>query len=108
MQTVAQLKQMREKMIEELTQIPQYRALKAMERFMGEIAAIYETPSVVPEAEKPSVVPEAVKPSLVPEAEKAEFHEKIAQAIDNRIKREAAGSAAPQKITPYIPSHRVA
>ena len=69
MQTMNQLKQLREQMIEELTQIPRYRALKAMERFMGEMAGIYEAQP------------------FVPESDKTEFHEKISQAIDNRIKR---------------------
>lgn len=90
MQPMAQLKQIREQMIEELTQIPQYRALKAMERFMAEVATIYDAPP------------------FLPETEKAEFHEKISQAIDNRAKRDAAAAVQPQKITPYIPSHRVA
>lgn len=90
MQTMAQLQQIREQMIEELTQIPQYRALKAMERFMAEFAAIYETPSVIPETQK------------------AELQDKISQAIEARIRRDAPAAAAPHKITPYIPSHRVA
>ncbi len=96
MQTMNQLKQLREQMIEELTQIPQYRALKAMERFMGEMAGIYEAQP------------------FVPESDKTEFHEKISQAIDNRIKRDQGPAGQPQgqpqqqKVTPYIPAHRVA
>jgi hypothetical protein len=89
MHTMAQLKQLREHMVEELTHIPQYRALKAMERFIAELNAIYETP-----------------PTHV-ETERHEFHDKISQAIENRLKAEAASAGGP-KVTPYIPSHRVA
>ncbi len=39
------LEEMRHQMIEELTQIPQYRALKLMERFIGELNSIYEEPA---------------------------------------------------------------
>jgi len=93
MHTMAQLKQLREHMVEELTHIPQYRALKAMERFIAELNAIYES-----------------APSHV-ETERHEFHDKISQAIENRLKAEAAAAGGPSsgpKVTPYIPSHRVA
>ena len=90
METVPQLKHLREQMIEELTQIPQYRALKAMERFISELSGIYEH---VPQPN---------------DTESAEFQEKVSQAIENRIKRETAAAGVAPKITPYIPAHRVA
>ncbi len=45
MEHMFKLEEMRHQMIEELTQIPQYRALKLMERFLGELALIYQEPS---------------------------------------------------------------
>ncbi len=49
MHKMSQFKLIREQMMEEVTQIPQYRALKAMERFMGEIAEIYGASSAFSE-----------------------------------------------------------
>ena len=66
-----QLEEMRHQMIEELTQIPQYRALKLMERFMGELSTIYE------------------EQSLAPVAEAASTEKKLAQAIDKHIRAES-------------------
>jgi hypothetical protein len=37
-----QLDQIRRQMVEELTQIPQYRALKVMERLIADLSSIYE------------------------------------------------------------------
>ena len=52
MHKMSQFKLIREQMMEEVTQIPQYRALKAMERFMGEIAEIYGASSAFSESDK--------------------------------------------------------
>ena len=71
MSHMTKLEEMRHQMIEELTQIPQYRALKLMERFIGELTTIYEEPAVDAAAELAS-------------AEK-----KIAQAIDKHIRAES-------------------
>lgn len=71
MSHLTKLEDMRHQMIEELTQIPQYRALKLMERFIGELATIYEDPQTAEVAEPAS-------------AEK-----KIAQAIDKHIRAES-------------------
>lgn len=68
---MTQLEEMRHQMIEELTQIPQYRALKLMERFMGELSTIYE------------------EQSLAPVAEAASTEKKLAQAIDKHIRAES-------------------
>ncbi len=88
MQTLAQLKQIREQMNAELSRIPQYRALKAMERFIAELTQVYEGTNEP--AEKP----------------RAEFQDKISMAIENRLKAERAISEA--KVTPYVPEQRVA
>lgn len=87
MHPVNELKQLREQMVEQLTQIPEYQALKAMERFISELTNIYET------------------------AADAGHGESIGQrttpvSIDMRQKAEA--SAVSPRVTPYIPAHRVA
>ena len=65
------LDEMRHQMIEELTQIPQYRVLKLMERFMGELASIYE------------------EAGNVATAETTITEKKIAQAIDKHMRTES-------------------
>lgn len=87
MNLMTQLEHMRHQMIEELTQIPQYRALKTMERFIAELSTIYEAPYDAPAAEQAS-------------AEK-----KIAQAIDKHIRAE---SPLIMKNAVHMPVHRVA
>lgn len=71
MNNMTQLEEMRHHMIEELTQIPQYRALKLMERFMGELASIYE------------------EPVSVTAAERTITEKKLAQAIDHHLRAES-------------------
>lgn len=48
MQTIAQLKQIHQQMFEELTKMPEYRAVQAMKKFIDEMSEIYgsETPAV--------------------------------------------------------------
>ncbi|BDV32980.1 hypothetical protein [Methylocystis iwaonis] len=41
MQTIAQLKQMRQEMIDELSKMPEYRAVQAMKKFIDEMSEIY-------------------------------------------------------------------
>jgi hypothetical protein len=86
MHPVNELKQLREQMVEQLTQIPEYQALKAMERFIAEMTSIYET---APTSHGESI---AHKPAPV--------------SLDVRQKAESM-SPAP-RVTPYIPAHRVA
>ncbi len=88
MQKMSQLKQIREQMMEELTQIPQYRALKAIDRLMGEIAEIYSPTQILSGANA------------------AEDQEKNSSTLDSRARD--GGAVSLQKITPYIPAHRVA
>lgn len=88
MHPMTQLDQLRRHMVEELTQIPQYRALKTMERFIAEMAAIYDTPA----------------PSADDETEDAQ--QKIAQAIENHVKGEVGPAIV--KNAAYLPMHRVA
>jgi hypothetical protein len=88
MHAVAQLKQLREQMLEELTLIPQYRALKAMERFIGEISGIYETSPVSEPKEKESKAPHSPNATTKPAAE--------------------AGAPPSARVAPYLPTHRVA
>jgi hypothetical protein len=87
MHPVDELKQLREVMVEQLTQIPEYQALKAMERFIGELTNIYEPGSI--QSEAAHSVPQ--KPTPV--------------AVETR--KSDLGSASP-RVTPYIPAHRVA
>lgn len=89
MNPLTQLDQLRRQMAEELTQIPQYRALKATERFIADLSAIYEGPADAQAAKSD------------------EPNRKIAQAIENHLK----GDAAPASIVKngsYLPVHRVA
>jgi hypothetical protein len=71
MSHMTRLEEMRHQMIEELTQIPQYRALKLMERFIGELTSIYEEPVTV-------------EPAIMTNTET-----KIAQAIEKHIRAES-------------------
>ena len=87
MHAIAQLKQLREQMLEERTQIPQYRALKAIERFIGEISTIYDGPPTLEAKEK------ELKPPFPLQAPK---------------KSSEPTSAPAPKVTPYLPTHRVA
>jgi hypothetical protein len=89
MHPMTQLDQLRKQMAEELTQIPQYRALKTMERFVTEMAAIYET---------------KVEPNE--KAETEESNKKIAQAIENHLRGESGPAIV--KNAAYLPVHRVA
>lgn len=88
MHPMTQLKQLREQMVEELTKIPQYRALKSMERFVAEMSAIYEA------------APEIVAP------QSEDLQHKIAKAIESRVKGEAGSSVV--KKAAYAPVQRVA
>lgn len=89
MNPLTQLDQLRRQMAEELTQIPQYRALKATERFIADLSAIYEGPSDT----------HAIKND--------EPNRKIAQAIENHLKGESS-PASIVKNGSYLPVHRVA
>ena len=71
MDHMRKLEEMRHQMIEELTQIPQYRVLKLMERFIGELASIYE------------------EPGNAAAAENAITEKKIAEAIDKHMRTES-------------------
>jgi hypothetical protein len=87
MHPVNELKHLREQMVEQLTQIPEYQALKAMERFIGELTSIYEAAGASAQADP-----------LAPKAAPV--------AHDMRGKHDPA-SPSP-RVTPYIPAHRVA
>jgi alpha-D-ribose 1-methylphosphonate 5-phosphate C-P lyase len=86
MNAVSQLKQIRERMVEELTQIPEYRALKAMERFIAEMSNIYES---------------------LASHEDVGVCQHTPQAVESRHEVDP-GSIPSRKVTPYIPAHRVA
>lgn len=94
MNPLLQLDQLRQQMAEELMNIPQYRALKAMESLIADLATIYEPPPV------PEPVPEPVV------QERQEPNKRIAQAIENSLKRESNSSIV--KNGSYLPVHRVA
>ncbi len=88
MQALSQLKQIHDQMAAELARNPQYRALKAMERVIAELTQVYEA---------------APEPT---EKNRSDFQDKIAVAIENRLKSERMIGEA--KVTPYIPEQRVA
>ncbi|WP_457798539.1 hypothetical protein [Methylocystis sp. S23] len=89
MHPMTQLDQLRRQMAEELTQIPQYRALKAMERFIAELSGIYET-----------------RAESLEDAESDESSKKIAQAIENHLRGDPGPTIV--KNAAYLPVHRVA
>lgn len=86
MHPLNELKQLREQMIDRLTQIPEYQALKAMERFIAEMTSIYE-----PGATQQEPPAQKQTPS-------------IAEA---RLKNDTLIGSSP-RVTPYVPAHRVA
>lgn len=88
MHPMTHLDDLRRQMVEQLTQIPEYRALKAMERFIAEMSSIYDA---VPEAE---------------EDERESAQEKIAQAIENHVRGDAGPAIV--KNAAYVPVQRVA
>lgn len=90
MNPIPQLDQLRRQMAEELTHIPQYRALKALERFIADMSAIYE-----------------YAPDLAMTHDVDEPNRKIAQAIENHLKGESP-AASIVKNASYLPVHRVA
>ncbi len=89
MHPMSQLDHLRRQMAEELTQIPQYRALKAMERFIAEMSAIYETPA-----------------EGAGDTDGEESNKKIAQAIENHLRGDSGPTIV--KNAAYLPVHRVA
>lgn len=91
MNPMTQLDQIRRQMVEDLTQIPQYRALKAIERFIGEMSALYEQDPADETSDDPEV---------------ASAQQKIAQAIENHVRGEVAPAIV--KNASYLPVHRVA
>lgn len=94
MNPMLQLDQLRQQMADELMNIPQYRALKAMEGLIADLATIYE----------PQPLPQPLHERVVQERE--EPNRKIAQAIENHLKRDANSSIV--KNGSYLPVHRVA
>lgn len=89
MQTMSQLKNMHEQMAAELARLPQYRALKAMDRFLAELSQIYDGETRSPEKDNDAI------------------RDKINMAIESRIGADTL-SMNSTKVTPYIPGHRVA
>ncbi|PPD45173.1 MAG: hypothetical protein CTY15_05175 [Methylocystis sp.] len=76
-------------MAEELTQNPEYRALKIMERFIAEMSAVYDDARQVDD-----------------KTESDHAERKIAQAIENHLKNESAPAIV--RNATYLPVHRVA
>jgi hypothetical protein len=94
MNPLLQLDQLRQQMAEELMDIPQYRALKAMESLIADLTTIYD----------PQPLPEPVPQPVV--QERQEPNKRIAQAIENSLKRDAGSSIV--KNGSYLPVNRVA
>ena len=89
MSMLTELRQMQDQMVAELTQVPLYRALKALDRFINEVETIYQQPSEPESAEETS--------------------EKLTRAIEARIKaQDAAAQASTPKVSAYVPAQRVA
>lgn len=90
MNRIKELDQIRRRMVEELTQIPEYRALKAMERLIADISAIYEN---------------AVEPPTHMIEDENEDH-KLAETIEKHVRGETSPLIV--KNAGYIPVQRVA
>ncbi|HEY8163102.1 MAG: hypothetical protein ACR650_03475 [Methylocystis sp.] len=64
MNTISQLKQMRQEMYEELAKLPEYRAAQAMKKFIDEMTEIYgRTEASVPDNAHPA--PTAIEKRIV-------------------------------------------
>lgn len=61
MQTIAQLKQIRQQMFDELSKMPEYRAVQAMKKFIDEMAEIYGSEGPTVENKAPSEADSALK-----------------------------------------------
>jgi hypothetical protein len=87
MQPVSQLREMHERMMADLAALPQYRALKAMDRLIGELTQIY--------ADAPS-----------PERAEEAMQHKLDAAIESRIASDLLQN--PTRVSAYVPSARIA
>lgn len=94
MNPLLQLDTLRQQMMDELMNIPQYRALRALDRLIADLVEIYEPPATPERPQEPAV------------REREEPSRKIAQAIENHLKRDASSSVV--KNGSYLPVHRVA
>ena len=88
MNTLTQLKVLQEQMLEELAQFPPYRAVKAMDQFINDLSAIY-----------------GGAPSG--DSDENELRKQIAAAAESRNAPGPVAVSSP-KVTPYVPTHRVA
>ncbi|KAF2990639.1 hypothetical protein OGR47_01560 [Methylocystis sp. MJC1] len=89
MQTMTQLKAMHDQMMADLGNLPQYRALKAIDRFIQEMNEIHGVQRVSSEN---------VATTL---------QQKLAAAIESRVLNEQQSDAQP-RVTPFVPGTKVA
>jgi hypothetical protein len=87
MSTIADLKELREKMIERLTKIPEYQALKAMDKFIGEVTTLFETAN---------------------DTRQELSAEKTTSAPLESVSKNEPTALATSRVTPYVPAQRVA
>jgi hypothetical protein len=80
MNILSQLKELREQMLEELTQFPQYRAVKAMDQLIVELSNI---------------------DSATQKSDSEDMRKQISAAVERRIPSAVAASSP--KVTPYVP-----
>jgi hypothetical protein len=65
MNTISQLKQMRQEMFEELSKLPEYRAAQAMKKFIEEMTEIYSRKPENGSAEDPHPAPKAIEKRII-------------------------------------------
>lgn len=87
MQTMTQLKAIHDEMMAELGNLPQYRALKAIDRFIQEMNEIHGVQGVI--------------------SEKVTLQQKLAAAIESRVLNDQPSDTQP-RVTPFVPGTQVA
>ncbi|HEY8163078.1 MAG: hypothetical protein ACR650_03590 [Methylocystis sp.] len=89
MQTMAQLKAMHHQMMTDLSNLPQYRALKAIDRFITEMGQIYSDEPARPEKAADTL------------------QHRLNAAIENRVANELSSNSQ-ARVSSDIPDNRVA
>jgi hypothetical protein len=78
MNTISQLKQMRQEMFEELSKLPEYRAAQAMKKFIDEMTEIYNRKPESGAVEEPHAAPKAIEKRII--------EGPIAEGVSQRIR----------------------
>jgi hypothetical protein len=89
MQTMAQLRELHDRMMSDLASLPKYKALKAMDRLIGEMSLIYASDAVSSERNAETL------------------QQRVNAAIESRAASDLIPNA-PSRVSAYVPGERVA